>query len=135
MKKIVVGCLIFGMIACFGPRLYFTENERYDIKISMIKIEKNYEVIKAYSKGAEITRKNVLSAINNIKDEINKLIDKKPSKNPTVYIEHLKEVRGILNFVAEGAKDGSVERTRYHFKRLRNSCMSCHVRYRVGINL
>ncbi len=135
MRKIFTGILILLAVGCIGSRLYFTDSERYDIKISMIKIDKNYETIKAYSKGAEISKQNVLKAVTNIEKELNMLINKKPSKNPTVYLEHLKEVKGILGFVKDSAKDGSVERTRYHFKRLRSSCMSCHIRYRVGINL
>ncbi len=135
MKKVLVGILILIAVGCIGSRLYFTESERYDIKIAMIKIDKSYETIKAYSKGADISKSDVLNAVNNIEKQINILLNKKPSKNPTVYLEHLKEVKSILKFVKDSAKDGSVERTKYHFKRLRNSCMSCHVRYRVGINL
>ncbi len=135
MKKVLTGILILIAVGCIGSRLYFTDNERYDIKIAMVKIDKSYETIKAYSKGADISKSDVLSAVNNIEKQINILINKKPSKNPTVYLEHLKEVKSILTFVKDSAKDGSVERTRYHFKRLRTSCMSCHIRYRVGINL
>ncbi len=135
MKKVLTGILILIAVGCIGSRLYFTDSERYDIKISMIKIDKSYETIKAYSKGADISKSDVLKAVNNIDAQLGILLNKKPSKNPTVYIEHLKEVKSILKFVKEGAQDGSVERTRYHFKRLRTSCMSCHVRYRVGINL
>lgn len=135
MKKVLTGILILIAVGCIGSRLYFTDNERYDIKIAMVKIDKSYETIKAYSKGADISKNDVLNAVNNIEKQINILINKKPSKNPTVYLEHLKEVKSILKFVADSAKDGSVERTRYHFKRLRTSCMSCHIRYRVGINL
>ncbi len=135
MKKALTGILILIAVGCIGSRLYFTDNERYDIKIAMVKIDKSYETIKAYSKGADISKNDVLSAVNNIEKQINILINKKPSKNPTVYLEHLKEVKSILTFVKDSAKDGSVERTRYHFKRLRTSCMSCHIRYRVGINL
>ena len=135
MKKVLTGILILIAVGCIGSRLYFTDNERYDIKIAMVKIDKSYETIKAYSKGADISKSDVLNAVNNIEKQINILINQKPSKNPTVYLEHLKEVKSILAFVKDSAKDGSVERTRYHFKRLRTSCMSCHIRYRVGINL
>ncbi len=135
MKKIVCGILVLILTGCIGSRFYFSEDERYDIKITMIKIDKNYETIKAYTKGADVSKKEVLKAAANIEKGINTLINKKPSKNPTVYLEHLKEVKSILKFVKDSAKDGSVERTRYHFKRLRTSCMSCHIRYRVGINL
>jgi len=135
MKKIFLGILLIAAVGCIGSKLYFSESERYDIKISMIKIDKNYETIKAYTKGAEISPKDVLNAVNNIEKEIDILLNKKPSKNPTVYVEHLKEIKSILKFVKESAEDKSVERTKYHFKRLRNSCMSCHIRYRVGINL
>ncbi len=135
MKKIFLGILLIAAVGCIGSKLYFSESERYDIKISMIKIDKNYNTIKAYSKGEKISKDDVLASIDNIEKEIDILINKKPSKNPTVYLEHLKEIKGILKFVKDGAKDGSVERTKYHFKRLRNSCMSCHIRYRVGINL
>lgn len=135
MKRLILGITILVMLSCLGPRLYFTENERYDIKIAMIKIEKSYKTLKAYSKGADISKQNLLKATENIENQIDSLLNKRPSKNPEVYLEHLKEVKGILTFVKDAIKDGSVQRTRYHFKRLRTSCMSCHIRYRVGINL
>ncbi len=135
MKKLIAVALMLATISCLGPRLYFTENERYDIKIAMIKIDKSYKTLKAYSKGADISKQDLLKATENIEKQIDTLLNKRPSKNPEVYLEHLKEVKGILTFVKDAVKDGSVQRTRYHFKRLRNSCMSCHVRYRVGINL
>ncbi len=135
MKKLIAITLILATIGCLGPRLYFTENERYDIKIAMIKIDKSYKTLKAYSKGADISKQDLLKATENIENQIESLLNKRPSKNPEVYLEHLKEVKGILTFVKDAVKDGSVQRTRYHFKRLRTSCMSCHVRYRVGINL
>ena len=135
MKKLIAIALILATIGCLGPRLYFTENERYDIKIAMIKIDKSYKTLKAYSKGADISKQDLLKATENIENQIESLLNKRPSKNPEVYLEHLKEVKGILTFVKDAVKDGSVQRTRYHFKRLRTSCMSCHVRYRVGINL
>ncbi len=138
MKKSLMLIAILTALAttaCIGSKLYFSDNERYNIKIAMINIDKNYEIIKSYVKGKGADSKKAINAANEIEGQIETLIQNKPSKNATVYLEHLKEVKSILNFVKEGAESNSVERTKYHFKRLRNACMSCHVRYRVGINL
>jgi len=131
MMLLVTGCLL--ALGCLGGRMYFDKPTRYDIQLSMIKMKKQMGILEEWirSQGDTGDPSAAVAALRTEGDVIIRLL---PDRNPVIWQEITREMQQTLDFLADSLNEGQRGRASYHFKRLQDSCKSCHVRYRVGIN-
>lgn len=122
------------MVGCLGGHLYFDKPTRYDIKLSMLKMKKHYEIIQSWIKGTKGTPEGIQDSISHLRAETEFLLGKLPSRNPEIFQEKLRDMQQTLTFLEDSVKEDQPKRAKYHFDKLRDSCISCHFRYKVGIN-
>ncbi|RLE19445.1 MAG: hypothetical protein DRJ08_02495 [Acidobacteria bacterium] len=134
VKTVSLFLITFFMAGCLGGRMYFDKPTRYDIKLSMLKMKKHYEIVQQWVKGEGGTPEATTDSVARIRTETDFLLNKLPSRNPEIYQEKLRDMLHTLDFLEESVKDNQPKRAKYHFNELRGSCTSCHFRYKVGVN-
>ncbi|PJB77016.1 MAG: hypothetical protein CO090_09520 [Acidobacteria bacterium CG_4_9_14_3_um_filter_49_7] len=134
VKTVSLFLLTFFVVGCLGGRMYFDKPTRYDIKLSMLKMKKHYEIIQQWVKGKGGTPEAVTESVTRIQTESDFLLNKLPSRNPEIYQEKLRDMQHTLDFLEESVKDNQPKRAKYHFDKLRSTCIGCHFRYKVGVN-
>lgn len=134
MKKITLLVALTFLVSCFGGLMYFQQKDRYSVKISMIKIKKSYDFTAKWLDTSDENSIEVIEFLGAISNENENLENIKVSRNQLIYEEKLNESTEIVKLIEEALNDGKKERARYHFKRLRNNCIACHTRFRVGVN-
>jgi len=134
MKKIALFSSLIMMFSCFGGLMYFQKEDRYTVQISMIKLKKNYDYVAKWLDSLNENKTLVLEALNKIIPESKKLKKIEVSRNQLIFEEKLNENIELSKLIKEAVRDGKRDRAKYHFKRLRNNCIACHTRYRVGVN-
>lgn len=133
MKQLVIMILMAAMLGCLGGRLYFDKPTRYDIKLSMLKMKKHYELIQQWVDGAQ-PGQDLTDSIDRLHVEADFLLERLPDRNPVIWQETIREMQQTLNFMADSLTENQRDRAAYHFRNLRDSCTDCHVRYRIGFN-
>jgi hypothetical protein len=134
MKKIALITILIILVSCFGGLMYFNKEDRYSVKISMIKLKKNYDHTASWLDSTNNNPAKVLTSLRNIIRESDKLKKIEVSRNQLIYEEKLNQNIEISNLIKDAVNDNKKERATYHFKRLRNNCIACHTRFRVGVN-
>ncbi len=133
MKQLVTGILLAAMVGCLGGRLYFDKPTRYDIKLSMLKMKKHYELIQQWLDGGH-PEQDLTDSVNQLQVEAAFLLERLPDRNPVIWQETIREMQQTLNFMEDSVADEQRDRVAYHFRNLRGTCTDCHVRYRIGFN-
>ncbi len=133
MKRLAVLALGLLLSACIGGRLYFDKPTRYDVKLSMLKMKKHYEVLQSWSNGVHMDRDPAVS-VDHLMAESEFLLKLLPDKNPVIWQETIRQMQQTLEFMGDSVKLEQKKRTGYHFRNLKKSCTDCHVRFRVGFN-
>lgn len=134
MKKISMILSLTLLISCVGGLIYFNKEDRYTVKISMIKLKKNYDHTAKWLDSMDNESDVIYDYLNNMKTQLISLKKIEVSRNQLIFEEKLNNGKEIINSINDAIKDKKRDRARYHFKRLRNNCISCHTRYRVGVN-
>ncbi len=134
VKTVSLFLLTFFLVGCLGGRMYFDKPARYDVKLSMLKMKKHYEIVQQWAKNKGNTPEAVMDSVIRIRTETDFLLNQLPSRNPEIYQENLRDLQHTLDFLEESVKDNQPIRAKYHFDKLRSSCTSCHFRYKIGVN-
>ncbi len=133
-KAVSLFLLTFFLTGCLGGRMYFDKPTRYDVKLSMLKMKKHYEIVQQWVNEKGGTPETTMDSVARIRTETEFLLNKLPSRNPEIYQEKLRDMQHTLDFLEDSVKDKQVKRAKYHFDKLRSGCISCHFRYKVGVN-
>ncbi len=134
MKKIALIITLSFLVSCFGGIMYFNKEDRYSVKISMIKLKRDYDHTASWLDSTDENTNKILTSLKNIIKESDRLKNIEVSRNQLIFEEKLNQNIEISNLIKDAVKDNKKDRAKYHFKRLRNNCISCHTRFRVGVN-
>jgi len=133
MKRTALFLIGLFLTGCIGGRLYFDKPTRYDVKLSMLKMKKHYEILQAWVDGHP-TDRDPAESVDHLIAEGGFLINQLPDRNPVIWQETIREMQQSLTFLGDSIREDQQKRAGYHFRNVRKSCADCHMRFRVGFN-